>query len=150
MPAHMRLSLVPVPHARPGFRFVFRGENNEECKGCPYRKLCFDLAPGHAYEVRAVRSITHPCALHDEGKVRVVEVEEVDVPATAARRHLKGTALHWTPPPCGMPACPAYGLCHPVGLAAGAKHEVTATLGVQPCPAGFDLERVRLKRMPEP
>jgi uncharacterized protein len=144
----MALTLVPTTLAAPGFRFTFAGANpGEECKGCPFQRLCFGLAPGHAYEVTALREVTHPCALHESGRVRVVEVREASFPTTLESRLLRGTAATWAPIPCGQPQCPQWKLCHPVGPVGGRRHEITAQGGEVPCPAGFDLTRVELRPM---
>lgn len=142
------LTLVPEALAARGYRFTFAGPNaGGECAGCPVQKLCFALQPGHTYEVQAVRPARHPCGLHDEGKVRAVEVAEVPFTATVERRHLRGTAAHWAGPDCGRPSCANWALCHPVGHVAGAKHAIVAQKGPVECPAGFDLEKVDLKPM---
>jgi uncharacterized protein (UPF0179 family) len=142
------LTLVPSTLAEKGHRFTFAGPNNGiECAACPYTKLCFGLQPGRSYEVKAVREVQHPCELHDEGKVRAVSVEEVPFAATLERKHLRGTAAHWTAPDCRRPSCPNWALCHPVGHTAGAKHAIVAQRGAVECPVGFDLERVELKQM---
>lgn len=142
------LTLVPDALAAKGFRFTFTGPNKgEECKGCPFQKLCFGLQPGHSYEVKATRPATHPCALHEGGKVRAVEVAEVSFPASLERHHLRGTAAPWTAPDCGRPSCVNWALCHPVGHHSGARHAITAQKGALECPAGFDLERVELRPM---
>src|SRR5690349_14925617 len=100
------LTLVPATLADKGGRFTFVGANpGDECKGCPFQKLCFGLVPGHSYEVATVRDVTHPCALHDEGKVRVVTVEEVPFAASLERHHLRGTAAPWAGPDCRKPSC---------------------------------------------
>jgi uncharacterized protein (UPF0179 family) len=142
------LTLVPDALAAKGYRFTFAGPNpGDECDGCPFQKLCFGLQPGRSYEVKAARPATHPCALHDEGKVRAVEVQEVPFAATVERRHLRGTAAPWTAPPCGRPDCANWKLCHPVGHSAGARHAIVAQKGKVECPAGFDLEQVELRPM---
>ena len=142
------ITLVPAALAAPGSRFTFAGPNaGAECAGCPYQKLCFGLAPGRAYAVQKVRELTHPCNLHDGGKVHVVTVAEVPFAASLERRHLRGTAAPWAGPDCRKPSCASWNLCHPKGHAEGAKHEIVAQNGPLPCPAGFDLERVDLKQM---
>lgn len=144
----MPLTLVPSTLAKKGYRFTFAGPNNGiECAACPYTRLCFGLEPGRAYQVKAVREVQHPCELHDEGKVRVVEAEEVPFTATIERRHLRGTAAPWTAPDCKRPSCANWALCHPVGPAAGARHAITRQHGAVACPAGFDLEKVDLRKM---
>lgn len=144
----MPLTLVPSTLAAKGYRFTFTGPNRDiECAACPFTKLCFGLEPGRRYEVKTVREVQHPCELHDEGRVRVVEAVEVPFATTIERRHLRGTAAHWTPIPCGKPECKNWGLCHPVGPTAGAGHAIVAQKGKLECPAGYDLERVELKKM---
>ncbi len=144
----MTLTLVPESSASVGARFRFLGPNKgEECKGCPFQKLCFGLAPGHDYQVTAVRGVSHPCGLHDGGKAHVIEVAETSFASSLETRHLRGTAAAWAPVACGRPACPSYGLCHPVGAKAGARHAIETNEGPLPCPAGFDLVKVRLRVM---
>lgn len=144
----MPLTLVPATLAKKGHRFTFAGPNKDiECAACPFTKLCFGLEAGRKYEVRQVREVQHPCELHDEGKVRVVVAEEVPFTATLERRHLRGTAAPWTAPDCKRPGCANWGLCHPTGPAAGARHAIVAQKGAVECPAGFDLEKVDLKKM---
>ena len=142
------LTLVPASLAEKGYRFTFAGPNaGEECVGCPFQKLCFGLQPGRSYVVKAVRPAAHPCGLHDEGRVRAVEVAEVPFAASLERRHLRGTAAPWAPPICRKPSCRNWSLCNPVGHAEGSRHAIVAQKGPLECPAGFDLERVELKRM---
>lgn len=144
----MTLTLVPEPLAAPGYRFTFRGPNTgEECKGCPFQKLCFGLDPGRRYQVATLRDVVHPCALHESGRVRVVTVEEVPFPTTLESNLLRGTAATWSPIPCGMPECRNYALCHPQGVQAATRHEIVASEGKVECPAGYDITRVQLKRM---
>ena len=143
------LTLVPDALAARGYRFTFAGPNlGEECAGCPFQKLCFGLEPGRSYEVKSVRSVAHPCALHDSGKARVVVVEERPFAATIERHHLRGTAAPWTAPPCRKPSCKNWALCHPVGHTPGARHAIVEQKGAVECPAGYDLERVELRPMP--
>ena len=144
----MTLTLVPEALARPGQGFHFLGANpGDECRGCPFQRICFGLDAGHHYEVREVRDVTHPCALHDEGHVRVVQVAQVPFATSLESRQLRGTAATWTPVPCGKPQCPSYALCHPVGPPAGARYAIAADDGPLPCPAGFVLSRVRLQAL---
>lgn len=144
----MPLTLVPSTLAAKGYRFTFAGPNKGiECAACPFQKLCFGLDPGRRYEVKATRDLQHPCELHEEGKVRVVQVEEMPFTSTIERHHLRGTAAPWTPPDCKRPDCENWSLCHPVGHAVGARHAITDQQGAVECPAGFDLEKVDLKKM---
>src|SRR5688572_5666520 len=86
----MPLTLVPAHLARAGQGFTFRQAKADECQGCPYARLCLGLEMGHRYEVRKLRGVTHPCALHEGGKVHVVEAEEAPFAASLEARHLRG------------------------------------------------------------
>lgn len=144
----MALTLVPLHMASEGARFRFQGDPKAmECEGCPVRSLCFRLEPGHAYEVETVRDVRHPCELHDEGTVAVVQVAEVPFQSSVPAKDLRGTATHWTPPPCGMPECPRYGFCHPRGPQVGAKMEIVHVGDAMECPAGLDLREATLRPM---
>ena len=142
------LTLVPDTYAAQGTRFTYAAgpQPPEECAGCPFQKLCFGLAPGHRYQVKVLRDVTHPCALHDGGRVRVAEVEEVPFPSTVETRLLRGTAVTWSPLPCARPDCANYALCHPAGPQPG-KHAVVASGDPVACPAGYEITRVELRRM---
>jgi uncharacterized protein (UPF0179 family) len=144
----MPLTLVPDTLARRGWGFTFTGANaGSECAACPLQKLCFGLKPGHRYEVAALRDVTHPCALHEGGKVRVVEAVEAPFTSTVETRLLRGTAATWAPLPCARPECANWSLCHPVGPRAGLRDQIVAEHGRVECPAGFELTKVQLKPM---
>ncbi len=143
----MALTLVPAS-ATLGYRFHFVGANpGDECDGCPFQKLCFGLEPGRTYEVTSMRDVVHPCNLHDEGKVRVVEVEEASFVTSLETKHLRGTAATWNPVPCEYPDCDRYALCHPRGPPAGARYQIVEDMGKEPCPMNYAIHRVRLQRM---
>lgn len=144
----MPLTLVPETLARRGWGFTFNGAGAApECAPCPLRRLCLGLQPGHRYEVTALRDVTHPCALHEGGRVRVAEVAQAPFASTVETRLLRGTAATWAPIPCGTPECPNWALCHPVGPRAGARSQIVGEQGLVPCPAGYALTRVQLKPM---
>lgn len=152
----MALTLVPEALARIGARFTYRGPNagaegtavgndGSECTDCPFQRLCFGLEPGLPYEVTAVRDVRHPCALHDGGRVRVVEARAASFTTSLGTRHLRGTAAPWDPVPCGYPECPKNALCHPAGIAPGRRHAIEADEGIIDCPMGHAIHCVRLR-----
>ena len=145
----MALTLVPDTLARRGWGFTFTGTATppEECRACPFQKLCLGLTPGRHYQVAALRDVTHPCALHDGARVRVVEASESAFPSTVETRLLRGTAATWSPIPCGRPDCANWALCHPVGPLPGVRNQIVAQQGAVACPAGFELTRVELRPM---
>lgn len=140
----MVLTLVPQALAQVGAGFGFAGPNRgEECRDCPFQRLCFGLRPGRGYEVTALRGVSHPCALHEGGRAHVVEVAEAPFATSLESRLLRGTAATWAPVPCGMPECANYALCHPARPPG--RHQILETAGPLACPAGYDLQRVRFK-----
>jgi uncharacterized protein (UPF0179 family) len=144
----MALTLVPDTLARRGWGFTFTGANvGGECAACPFQKLCFGLKEGQRYQVSALREVTHPCVLHEGGKVRVVEVAEAPFQSTVESRLLRGTAATWTPMPCARPDCANWSLCHPTGPKPGLRNQIVAEQGKVECPAGFELTKVQLKPM---
>lgn len=144
------LTLVPDTYAAKGTRFTYTASATapEECTGCPFQRLCFGLEQGRRYEITQLRDVTHPCALHDGGRVRVAEVHEVPFATTVETRLLRGTAVSWAPVACGRPDCANYAMCHPAGTQPG-RHEVVAPGEAVACPAGYTLTRADLRRMRE-
>lgn len=139
------LTLVPSTLARTGYRFRYQGDPGDEaCDGCPVRSICYRLEAGRTYAVKEVRSVEHPCALHDGDKVRVCTAEPVPSVTTVEARRLRGTAVTWEPVPCGYPECDKYALCHPAGQPAG-RYEVMDDLGDEECPMHYKLRRVRVQ-----
>ncbi len=137
------LTLVPEAAAKKGFVFTFLGANpGDECKDCPLQKLCFNLEAGRRYEVDEVRDLRHPCNLHDEGKVRVVKVKPAGVTTSVEAKRLRGTAVTWNPIDCGFPECANWKLCHPTGLAEGARYAVESEEPLE-CPMHYQLRKVR-------
>jgi hypothetical protein len=133
--------------ARAGDTFSFRGDPNDAaCEGCPVRSLCYRLEPGRHYRVVEVRDKTHPCRLHAHDKVRVCTVEEAPFTSTVEAGRLRGTAVQWSPVPCGFPECPNNALCHPVGPQPG-RYEVVDQ-GAVACPMHYELRKVTLRRLP--
>ncbi len=144
------LTLVPVELAKPGYRFTFTGPNKGiECAACPVQKLCFNLKPGTMYEVLEVRTVRHPCELHDEGRVAVVKVGPAKFQTSLAPKHLKGTAATWNPIDCGYAECANWKLCHPTGVEAGTRYAIENVGKKIDCPMNYDIKVVDLKRMPE-
>ncbi len=138
------LTLVQLPLASPGARFRYMGPGQEECAGCPFQKLCFNLEPGQRYEVETVRPVQHPCNLHDEGKVQVVTVKPIGFSTSVESKKVRGTAITWEPIDCGYPECKNWKLCHP-GAPAGKRYAIEGETSKLDCPMGYDLQRVHFK-----
>lgn len=143
------LTLLPSTLAATGYRFTYRGDGRfEECEGCPVKGVCYRLEPGRRYEVQAVRDVEHPCNLHETGRVRVCTVQEIPLHTSLETKHLRGTAAHWRPVPCGYPECPNNRLCHPVATPEG-RYAIVEDRGQLRCPMGYDLHTVTLEPLDE-
>ncbi|MGB1586009.1 MAG: UPF0179 family protein [Thermoplasmatota archaeon] len=140
------LGLAPDLLATPGYRFTATGGPYEECDGCPVQKLCFAPEAGRHMEVKAVRSVVHPCNLH-EGGMRVVELDEASFATTLEAKRLRGTAATYSPPDCGHPTCPNWKLCHPVGPTRDVRYAVESVGEAVDCPMHYNLKRVHIKRV---
>jgi len=142
----MGLTLVPQDLATPGHSFTFLGPNDgEECTGCPVRRLCFDLEPGARYQVQKTRDVTHPCNLHEGGRVRVVEVERIGFRTSMKTKRLRGTAATFVPVPCEYPDCKEWAFCHPFGVQTDVRYGIEEIGEAMDCPMDFKIKRVALK-----
>ena len=81
------VTLVGEQLAVEGEEFTYLGSNNE-CRNCQLKTVCFNLKPGRKYRITKLRDKHHDCNIH-EGKVIVVEVEELPAPGVGSvlQRH---------------------------------------------------------------
>lgn len=128
-----------------GKRFTFLSGEHEECQSCPLTKLCYNLTPGTKYEVETVRTLTHPCNLHDDDRVQVVTVKPVGFRSTVEKKRLRGTAVTWEPIDCGYAECKNWALCHPTGMPVGKQFALDGPGKDLACPMNYDLQVVQFK-----
>jgi uncharacterized protein (UPF0179 family) len=84
----------------------------EECSGCKINKICQDLVAGRRYKVVGLRDKEHDCPIHEGGKVRVVEVEEVPLEMSIpARKALDGALVKLDEEECPLTWCSNHWLC---------------------------------------
>jgi len=126
--------------AREGNEFVYP---QQICKTCKVRTVCLNLEEGRRYRVISIRDIRHDCALHEDGFVRVVEVERAEIPTTMRKKAaIEGSTVSWERIDCGNMGCAEWWLCHPCGLSDGQKVKVVQVAEDIPCPEGYDLKKV--------
>ncbi|MGQ9722662.1 MAG: UPF0179 family protein [Candidatus Jordarchaeum sp.] len=144
MPAF--LTLVGVKQAKKGAKFVHIGPT-ELCKVCEFYKVCIgNLEPKRIYEIVEVRSIEHPCKIHEDG-VCVVEVDYPNIQAALeTKQAIAGVTITYLPIKCDFYDCPHIDICRPSGLFEGDKcivEEVSEK--IDECKAGKVLRVVTLK-----
>ncbi|MCD6106147.1 MAG: UPF0179 family protein [Thermoplasmata archaeon] len=112
------LTAIGTYLAKEGLEFVYLGPS-KECRSCPIKSVCLALKQGFHYRITAVRDKEHNCAVHEGGKVKIVEVEEVPFKvAVPSKSALKGATIVFYRERCE--GCPP-GLCNPPGLKEGTK-----------------------------
>jgi hypothetical protein len=131
-----------------GQRFQFVGPNDAAdaaCAPCKLKGACFNLDPGEVYEVMQVRDKTHPCYLHEGGRVHVVEVDrathDVIVPA---RGLVEGQSMIYPERACEFRGCPFWRQCVGAPLRPGFAFKVAKAGEAVPCPLGYSLRRATL------
>lgn len=139
----MLITLIGEPQAKVGNRFYYLGALTE-CKECRLKGVCFNLEPGHLYEVTALRDTEHDCEIH-ESKVRVVEVEKRPTLATVPRKKaIDGSMITYESVKCTNLGCVNYVNCHPIGIEDGMKLSITEMIGDIECPIDESLVLVKL------
>jgi Uncharacterized protein conserved in archaea len=137
------ITLIGEAQARIGNRFYYIGPLTE-CKECKLKGVCFNLEPGHLYEVKGLRDAEHDCAIH-ESKARVVEVEKVPIPlAVNGKKAIEGSKITFETMKCDSIGCENYGFCHPWGIKDGMKLSVSDIIGDLDCPKGEKRVLVKL------
>jgi len=82
------------------------------------------------------------------GKVRVVEVEMAEIPASLdPRGAIEGSKTTFRPKKCSHLFCENWRYCEPEGLTEGDWCEITALLGPLQCERDLRLEKTMLKKV---
>lgn len=141
------ITLIGKKLAEKGLKFIHYGAS-AECEGCRFKNTCTDsLEKGRMYEVTAVKEVEHPCPIHEDGKVQVVEVEKAGINALIdSKKAFEGSMVIFEFPECTS-ACTMRDLCFPEGLYPGDKCKIIKIQGKQPnkCIKGLNLSMVDLK-----
>ena len=134
--------------AKVGERFLFVGPNDgpdAACAPCKLKGACFNLDPGEVYEVATVREKTHPCYLHEGGRVRVVEVERAEHDVIVPARGLQeGESMLYPERSCDFRGCGFWRECVGAPLRPGHPYHVMKVGEPIPCPLGYNLRRAHL------
>ena len=137
------ITLIGEDQARIGNRFYYTGPQTE-CRECKLKGVCFNLEPGHQYEVIGIRDTKHDCEMHDNG-VRVVEVAKIPTLATVGKKYaIEGGMITYENNSCGRLGCDFYRFCHPIGIRDGEKKTVDEIVEKVDCPIDENLMMVKL------
>ena len=137
------ISLIGEEQAHVGNRFYFMGPQTD-CKECKLKGVCFNLEPGHQYEVISVRDTVHDCLLSGS-TVRAVEVQKIPTRAVIGKRFaIEGSIITFEGSDCARLGCENYKECHPVGLNGGEKKTVEEVISEIECPIMGDRMLVKL------
>ena len=118
------ITLTGEAQAMVGNRFYYLGPLTE-CKDCRLKGVCFNLEPGHLYEVIGLRDAQHDCEIH-ESKVRAVEVKKVPVSsAVQQKKAIDGSMITFEAAKCGNIGCDNYAYCCPHGIREGARYTIS-------------------------
>jgi hypothetical protein len=114
----------------------------DECEECGLKNVCHRLIPGRRYRVVSVRDIEHDCPVHHEGKVKVVEVEELPMElAIPSRKALEAALVVLDEPECPRKWCPNHVLCTIPQDLKGGKVAIKELKESLDCPRDLKLKR---------
>ena len=114
----------------------------EECEECGLKDICHRLKKGRRYRVIGVRKINHPCPVHMNDKVIVVEVEELPLETSIPQRKAMEAALVTLDNSiCPMAWCENHALCILPEDIMGKKASVMEIGDELVCPRGLKLKR---------
>lgn len=123
------ITVVNSRIAKIGYSFI-HGSEAEECKTCKLKKTCVEnLERGRRYRVISVRKREHNCFV--VGKVKVVEVEEEEIPMYVPEKlAIQGVLIEFEE---RCRECERKEECHPVGLRRGDRVRIKEILR-EKCP----------------
>jgi hypothetical protein len=131
------VTLVGEQLAVEGQEFTYLGSNNE-CRNCQLKTVCFNLKPGRKYRITKLRDKNHDCAIH-EGKVVVVEVEELPLTVAVPTQLTEGSTTTVEKTTCKNIGCDSFEICTSTALQNGKTYTVTKVYEKIQCPRNFEL-----------
>ncbi|DAC73336.1 MAG TPA: hypothetical protein DSN98_00165 [Thermoplasmata archaeon] len=134
------VTLVGEQLAREGEEFIYLGSNSE-CRNCQLKTVCFNLKPGRNYRITKLRDKYHDCAIH-EGKVIVVEVEELPLTVAIPQERSEGTTTTVEKKECKNIGCDAFGICTNTALQNGKTYTIKKVYEKIECPRHHELYKV--------
>jgi uncharacterized protein (UPF0179 family) len=134
------VTLIGEQLAVEGQEFVYLGSNNE-CRNCQLKTVCFNLKPGRNYRITKLREKSHECHIH-EGKVIVVEVEELPLTVTVSKEPSVGAATTLEKKNCKNIGCDSYTICTTSALQNGKTYTIRKVYEKISCPKNNELYKV--------
>jgi len=134
------VTLVGEQLAVEGQEFIYLGSNSE-CRNCQLKTVCFNLKPGRNYRITKLRDKSHDCAIH-EGKVIVVEVEELPITVTVTKKPSEGTTTTIEKKECKNIGCDSFEICSTTALQNGKTYTIKKVYEKIPCPKNYELYKV--------
>jgi uncharacterized protein (UPF0179 family) len=134
------VTLVGEQLAIEGEEFTYLGSNSE-CRNCQLKTVCFNLRPGRRYRITKLREKNHDCNLH-EGKVVVVEVDELPLTVAVPKELSEGTITTIKKQDCRNIGCDSFEICTNMGLQNGRNYTVKKVYEKINCPKDHELYRV--------
>ena len=137
------ITLIGEAQAKVGNRFYYLGPLTE-CKDCRLKGVCFNLEPGHLYEVVGLRDAQHDCEIH-ESRVRAVEVKKIPVSvAIQNKKAIEGSMITFEAAKCENIGCENYMYCCPLGIREGTRFSISEIIGDLECLIGDKKVLVKL------
>jgi uncharacterized protein (UPF0179 family) len=140
------ITLIGEKLAKKGLTFIYHGPA-KACEDCRYKSVCIDpLETGRIYKIKEVKETEHTCPIHENGKVKVVEVEKANIEALIdAKMAFEGSVILFEAPECDE-ECNMRSLCFPEGLKSSNKCKIKKNLGrFDKCKKGYKLNKVLLE-----
>jgi len=134
------VTLVGEQLAVEGEEFTYLGSNNE-CRSCQLKTVCFNLKPGRKYRITKLRDKYHECGIH-EGKVVVVEVEELPLTVAITEELTEGATTTVEKKECKNIGCDSFEICTITALQNGKIYTVKKVYEKMECPKHHVLYKV--------
>lgn len=134
------VTLVGEQLAREGQEFTYLGSNSE-CRNCQLKTVCFNLKPGRTYRITKLRDKSHDCNIH-EGKVIVVEVEELPLTVAVPKELPEGATVTIEKKDCRNIGCESFDICTSTTLQNGKTFTIKNVYEKINCPRNFELYKV--------
>lgn len=134
------VTLVGEQLAVEGEEFVYLGANSE-CRNCQLKTVCFNLKPGRSYRITKLRDKYHDCNIH-EGKVIVVEVEELPLTVAVGSEPTEGATAIIEKKQCRNIGCESFKICTTTAFQNGKTYTVKKVYKKLSCPKNYQLYKV--------
>ena len=134
------VTLVGEQLAVEGEEFTYLGSNSE-CRNCQLKTVCFNLKPGRNYRITKLREKSHDCNIH-EGKVIVVEVEELPLTVAITKELPEGATTTVEKKDCKNIGCDSFNICTNTALQNGKTYTIKKMYEKIKCLKHYELYKV--------